>query len=44
MIERMEVRCVSGGTIRLATSYHSRLASLATLPRIAHGPTSATLS
>jgi hypothetical protein len=42
--ERMEVRRVSGRTVRLATSSHFRLASLATLPRIADGPTSATLT
>jgi hypothetical protein len=42
--EHLDVRCVSGGTIRLATSSHFRLASLARLPVIAPGPTSATLS
>jgi hypothetical protein len=38
------MRCVSSGKIRFATSSHSRFVILATLPRIARGPTSATSS
>ena len=40
----LEVRFVSGGTIRLATSAHSPFVIFAILLRIARGPTSATLS